>query len=109
MIVHITLFIHIVAGCAALFCGAVAMISKKGGLIHRMAGKIYFGAMCVIATTAFILAPLFHNVFLFLIAILSFYAALSGYRVLARKNPFLNAASIQDWVASLLVIFAGLA
>ncbi len=109
MIVHIVLFIHIAAGCVALSLGAVAMATKKGAPLHRRMGKIYFYAMSIIAATAFILAPIFHNVFLFLIAILSFYAALSGYRVLTRKNPFENGAAELDWAASLAVLLAGIA
>jgi hypothetical protein len=47
--------IHIAAGGLALVLGAVALLVKKGGTIHRRSGLLFVCAMLVMATTAAIL------------------------------------------------------
>ncbi|MEO8789200.1 MAG: hypothetical protein ABI431_02895 [Candidatus Tumulicola sp.] len=98
---------HIVAGSTALVCGLVALCSRKGSPLHRRFGGIYYRAMAVVAATAAILAPLVHSVFLFLVMVLSFYAAFAGYRVLRRKNPFKTRPGAIDWAAAVAVTFSG--
>ena len=107
MIVHIVLYSHIAAGFVALVAGLIAMIARKGRRLHRNAGKTYFWSMAWVAGTAFVLAPVYHNVFLFLIAVLAFYSALTGYRALARKNPFTTPPTMWDWAAASVLAAAG--
>jgi hypothetical protein len=71
----------------ALIIAPLAMMTVKGGLWHRRWGKIYFRAMAGVALTAAFMCWLRSGLFLFLIAIFSFYLALTGYRVLGRKKP----------------------
>lgn len=47
--------IHIIAGGLAIILGAVALIVKKGGTIHRRSGMLFVYAMLVMAGTAAIL------------------------------------------------------
>jgi hypothetical protein len=47
--------IHVAAGALALVLGAVALLVKKGGTIHRRSGLLFVYAMLVMATTAAIL------------------------------------------------------
>lgn len=47
--------IHIVAGGVAIILGAIALIVKKGGTIHRKSGMLFVYAMLVMGTTASIL------------------------------------------------------
>jgi uncharacterized membrane protein len=81
------LALHICGGTTALLIAPLAMITVKGGRWHRRWGKIYFWAMAEVALTATALCWLRSGLFLFLIAILSFYLALTGYRALYRKTP----------------------
>jgi hypothetical protein len=99
---------HIAAGSIAIVCGLVALCSRKGSPLHRRFGRIYYWAMCVVAATAAVLAPLVHSVFLFLVMILSFYAAFAGYRVLRRKNPFATPPTPVDWAAAIVVSVSGI-
>ncbi len=95
--------LHISAGFMALFVAPGAMLTQKGGLWHRRWGKIYFWAMAVVALTAVLLSLYRPNLFLLLLAVFSFYLALSGYRVLSRK--FARAgerATTLDWSATAL-------
>src|SRR5437588_9468037 len=47
--------IHIAAGGLAIVLGAVALLMKKGGTIHRRSGLLFVSAMLVMGTTASIL------------------------------------------------------
>lgn len=93
------LSVHITAGMLALLCGLLAMLLKKGSKPHRLAGKIYFWGMSVVFVTAVIMS-LYHEIpFLLMIAVFSFYGAVTGYRVLywAKKNG--NGVQWFDWAA----------
>ena len=77
---EILLPIHILAGIVALFSSALALSAEKGKKIHLLSGKTYFWTMVLIFLTAIPMSILSSNVFLFLIAIFSFYLAFSGMR-----------------------------
>lgn len=103
--------IHIIAGSLTLLSGLVAMSAKKGQSIHRLSGKIFFWSMTVttlLGVNAGIFRP---NYQIFIpIAIISFYQAASGYRILFIKT--LNKGQnpkIVDWtltIGMLLTSFA---
>ncbi len=52
---QLVLSIHVAAGGLALVLGAVALLVKKGGTIHRRSGLLFVCAMLVMGTTASIL------------------------------------------------------
>lgn len=107
LLIRTLLILHVLAGVTALFGGPVAMLTKKGGKAHRLAGKTYFWAMLVIFVTA--IGVLFYrvNVFLLVISIFSFYNALTGYRVLFRKRPERQPAAPLDWFAAVVMLLSG--
>ena len=74
------LILHILSGAIALFSAALALWTEKGKKFHVLSGKSYFWAMVLIFLTAIPMSILNSNVFLFLIAIFSFYLAFSGKR-----------------------------
>ncbi|HEX2164602.1 MAG TPA: hypothetical protein VHM02_11690 [Thermoanaerobaculia bacterium] len=47
--------IHIAAGGLAIVLGAVALLVRKGGTLHRRSGLLFVGAMLVMGTTGAIL------------------------------------------------------
>lgn len=103
----IFLFVHVLAGSVALIIAPMAMLTVKGGLWHRRWGKIYFWAMAVVAGTAGVMCWIRSGLFLFLVAIFSFYLALTGYTVLRRKRAE-DRASALDWGAALVMVIAAL-
>lgn len=107
LLVRALLIIHVLAGTTALFAGPAAMVAKKGGKAHRLSGKIYFWAMFAIFVSA--VAVLFYrpNTFLLVVSIFSFYAALTGYRILYRKRPERQPAGRLDWACAALMALAG--
>lgn len=85
-------YIHIISGFLALFCGAIAILTKKGKGIHVLVGRIFFWAMILVAVSALYLSVVNVIPFLFLIAILSFYLTWTGYKAIHWKNKKLPSA-----------------
>jgi hypothetical protein len=102
----LALAFHVLGGTVALIIAPLAMVTVKGGLWHRRWGKIFFWAMAEVAVTATVMCWLRSGLFLFLIAIFSFYLALTGYRALGRKKPEPKAPPL-DWCAATAMILAG--
>ena len=101
------LAVHIAAGTIALFVVPVAMAVRKGGRAHRRAGLAFVYAMFVVAATALVCAPYFHDDFFLLIAVFSSYLAFAGWRTLARKRPATTPAATADWIGASLAFAAG--
>ncbi len=74
------LFLHILAGVAALAAAGVAVGSAKGGRLHRRSGKIYTLAMLFVGLSALVLAVLDPNPFLFAVGMFSLYLVFTGWR-----------------------------
>jgi uncharacterized membrane protein len=103
---HFLLWAHIASGGVAFVCAPVALLTAKGGRTHRRWGKIYFWAMAGVAGTALVLSIALPIVFLALVAVFSFYAAFSAYRILFLKDLARgDRARWFDWAAA-LVTFA---
>lgn len=100
---------HIGAGTVALFAGLVPMLGRKGALAHRRAGRVYVGAMIVVAITALVLTALLPltggRLFLTGIAVFSFYLSFSGWRAARRHTPKLAPA---DTVLAFFTLLTGL-
>ena len=102
------LIIHILFGSVALFVAPAAMLTRKGGLWHRRWGKIFFWAITGVAITAVVMSLIRSGLFFLLIALFSFYLALTGYRVLYRKTPQQGAGKV-DWTAAVTMLLGSLA
>lgn len=105
----VTLGVHVAAGFVALFGGAGAIGTKKGGLRHRQFGRAFVYGMVVVAVTSLgllVFDPTGFRQFLALVAVFSFYFVFSGYRVLARKRPD-DRPTRTDWTAVVLLGFSG--
>ncbi|MGB9028970.1 MAG: hypothetical protein WCC27_02535 [Acidobacteriaceae bacterium] len=99
------LALHITAGALAFICAPVALLAAKGGRTHRRWGKIYFWAMTVVAATALFLSIVLPILFLALVAVFSFYAAFSGYRILSLKRlGHSDKPHFIDWFAALITL-----
>ena len=99
------LSIHILAGLISLIAAAFAVVSKKGKKAHILAGRTYFWGMAVIFLTAIPMSIASSNVFLFLIAIFSFYLAYAGMRFARNRTGTPN---FFDWVAIGLMVLSGM-
>ncbi len=99
--------LHISAGAVALFAGLGPMLGRKGGRTHRRTGRVYVGAMVVVAITALVLTALLPlttgRLFLTGIAVFSFYLSFSGWRA-ARRRTYALAPIDQGLVVFLLLV-----
>ena len=87
---QILLPIHILAGTIALLCAALAVTSEKGKKLHVLSGRTYFWGMATIFLTAIPMSIISSNIFLFLIAIFSFYLAFAGMRFARNRKGSRN-------------------
>ena len=101
----ILLPIHILAGITSLLCAAIAVSSEKGKKLHVLSGRTYFWGMVTIFLTAIPMSIISSNIFLFLIAVFSFYIAFAGMRFARNRKGI---ATILDWLAVYLKIFSGI-
>ena len=102
--IQILLPIHILAGIIALTSAALSVSSEKGKKLHVLSGRTYFWSMLAIFLTAIPMSIIGSNIFLFLIAIFSFYLAFSGMRFARNRK---GVATTLDWIAVCLMIFSG--
>jgi len=82
----IVLLLHIAGGIVALISGLIAMLSRKGGKSHRIAGKIYFWGMTAVFIGAVVVAIGHRNDFLLMVGFFSYYLTVRGYRILSLKK-----------------------
>ncbi len=101
---QILLPIHILAGTIALLCAAMAVSSEKGKKLHVLSGRTYFWCMVAIFLTAIPMSIITSNIFLFLIAIFSFYLAFAGMRFARNRK---GVATTLDWIVVSLMILSG--
>jgi uncharacterized membrane protein len=109
MIATSILYLHILAGFTALLTGGIAIATKKGKGKHVVAGRIYFWAMVVVATTALWLAVLRPNFFLLFISLFSFFLTWSGYKAIYWKNkPLTTTAALFNNILIPVFLLIGL-
>lgn len=98
---RVFLVVHIAAGFSAFVLAPVALVAAKGGKQHRRWGMAYLWAMGIVAGTALPMALYRPVLFLALVAVFSFYAAFSGYRITKLKDLARSGrAQAVDWFAA---------
>jgi len=103
------LTVHVGCGFGAFLLAPVALATAKGGKTHKRWGMVYLWCMGGVAATALPMALHRPVLFLAMVAVLSFYAAFSGYRVLKLKDLARGGdAKPIDWIAGLLTFSSSL-
>mgnify|MGYP003330906092 CR=1 FL=1 len=105
IIYKISLLLHIGFGALALLSGIAAMILKKGGYNHKMAGKTFYYSMWLVVTIAIFIAVFKQLIFLFHIGVFAFYQNYFGYRALKDK---MFKANFLDWFVLLGTLVNGI-
>jgi len=103
---RLLLSIHIAAGFTALLAALVAVVTTKGARAHVYAGRAFVVGMAVVFGTALPMTVIKPNLFLLLVAIFSFYLALTGW-LRARNRRGIPAPS--EWVAASAMMLAAVA
>jgi len=100
MWMKVFLGVHVTAGASSFLLAPVALITAKGGKQHKRWGMVYLWSMGMVAATALPMALYRPVLFLALVAVFSFYAAFSGYRVLKLKELARGGSARPiDWIA----------
>jgi uncharacterized membrane protein len=82
----ILLFIHILFGFTALLLGAFILLYRKGNIIHKKIGAIYFYAMLFNSIAGVLMSYFKDNLFLLVIGVFSLYLCITGYRAIQIHN-----------------------
>ena len=82
--------------------GSFGSFVFKGKKLHILSGRTYFWGMAIIFLTAIPMSIISANIFLFLVAIFSFYLAYAGMRFARNRKGIAN---FFDWVAIGLMVF----
>jgi len=104
MFLRYMLWLHIAGGTMALIAGLVAMLTHKGGKLHRTFGKIYFWSMTTVFVSAVILAIGHQRTFLFMVAFFSYFFTVRGYRILFLKG--LGTTTKATWIDWTIVVIS---
>ncbi|HLL14970.1 MAG TPA: hypothetical protein VK388_07900 [Pyrinomonadaceae bacterium] len=105
---------HIIAGSLAVVVGLVALVAPKplhaAGRAHKKSGRLFLYMMCVVIGTATVLTLISLNPYFAGLTAASAVAVFSGYRVLSRKRPDIDAkqrARPVDWIVTLVILAVG--
>ena len=96
------LTIHIFSGGLSLLLGTWNLLQKKGNISHKKVGLIFVWGMLITGFTAFVLAILKPNVFLFIIGIFTVYLVGTGQRYIHLKK--IDKGQVPKWIDWLLTI-----
>ena len=99
------LVLHILLGTAAVVIGFVALVTAKGAGAHLTAGRRFLQCMVVVLGSAWLMTLLRFNPYFAGLSASATLATFSGWRVLGRKRPDLDArqrAQPLDWAVALL-------
>lgn len=98
--------LHVAAGVTALIAAAIAISMPKGGPGHTYAGRAFVIGMAGVFVTALPMTLIKPNLFLLLIAVFSFYMALTGW-LRARNRRGLPTRV--EWTAAAIMAVTALA
>ncbi len=102
------LVIHIGGAATALVSGPVAMIARKGGLLHRIAGTVFFVAMLGMSSVGAFIAPLLNDPISGLAGTFTFYLVVTGWVAVWRKDGKVGRFEIAALIYALTVAMAGM-
>ena len=102
------LIVHIASGSVSLANAAAAILSKSINTNHKWhvySGKIYCYGMTGVFLTALPMSFLHPNMFLFLIALFSYYLTVAGWRYALNRR---GTARIIDWLTAAIMFVTSL-
>jgi hypothetical protein len=106
---NLTLFLHIAGGTVGIVSGSVALLTRKGGRGHRIAGTAFLVSMLIMAgigaaTSPFLPVPSMTNV---AAGTLTLYLVATGWMAIKRENGRVGRFEQAGLVVALAVVVAG--
>ena len=104
--IQILIYIHVISGAIALLSGAISLVVKKGGFLHRKSGLVFVFTMLISAIVSMSVAvqPSHNSPFLLSVGILTIYFVLGGYLALRYKKKHVNLLADKCLALAMLVI-----
>jgi len=100
---HAVILVHVCAATVSLISGFLAIVLRKGGTWHAVAGTIFFVSMLTMSLSATIIATVIHSVQVNLVvALLTLYLVTTAWRAARNRDGSLGWF---DRAALLLVLF----
>jgi len=96
--------VHIAGGVVAMLSGTAALIFRKGGRWHVLAGKIFVASMLIMSSFAVYLAVLKHQSGNIGGGILTFYLILTAWLTARRRD---GQTGVYDWALLLIPLALG--
>lgn len=106
---NLILFLHIAGGSVGIVSGTVALLSRKGGRLHRIAGTVFFVSMLIMATigagvSPFLPVPEMANV---VAGIMTLYLIATSWVAIRRKDGSIGRFEKGSLAVALGVLAAG--
>jgi uncharacterized membrane protein len=79
------LLAHIGGGTLGMISGAVAVLAKKGGRLHRAAGNVFFAAMLTMASIGAAVSPFLNDRVSTVAGVMTLYLIATGWMTVKRK------------------------
>jgi len=92
------LYAHIGGGTIGLISGAVALLARKGGKLHRLSGNIFFVSMLVMTGIGAVVAPFIPDRVSSVAGFMSFYLIFSGWLTARRRREGVRALELIGFV-----------
>ena len=75
----LVLALHVTGGGIGIVSGAVALAARKGGRVHRLAGRWFLGSMLTMSAIGACVAPMLPDRISALAAVFTFYLVVTGW------------------------------
>ena len=106
---NLILFLHIAGGTVGIISGAIALLARKGGRLHRAAGTVFLVSMLTMATigaatSPFLPVPSMPNV---VAGTLTLYLVATGWVAIKRENGRIGRFEKSGLGVALAIVAAG--
>jgi uncharacterized membrane protein len=102
------LTLHVGGATLGMLSGAVALIARKGGRLHRVAGNVFFVSMLTMSAIAAVVAPMLPDRISAMMGAFTFYLTATAWAVVWRKPASAGRFEMGAGVAALAIAAAGI-
>ncbi|HEY1710346.1 MAG TPA: hypothetical protein VGG10_18895 [Rhizomicrobium sp.] len=101
------LVLHIGGGCFGLVSGATALITRKGGWLHKVSGDVFFVSMLFMSGIGAVVAPLLNDIPSSIAGVLTFYLVVTSWAAVRRRDGGAGLFETGGFAVALAVAAAG--
>jgi uncharacterized membrane protein len=102
------LTLHIGGASLGMLSGATALIARKGGRVHRVAGNVFFVSMLTMSSIAAVVAPMIPDRISAIMGVFTFYLTATAWAVVWRRPASAGRFEIGAGLGALAIGATGL-